>query len=357
MTEVTEMLSNSIMSTKTWASLFCVATMRLGAATACFDVLVLDADSLAPIEGVAVTGWFSNDNGWKAWTESAPTYADEEITDKYGFCHVKGETNTGKTGVNIRHPPKGYYPNYFAIRYRFTQKPLLPFTHWRPTDLVITARLQRVEHPVPLFVKRAGWKMGSDAIAKNEGEFAYDFQKGFLPPFGNGETADVVFRCLAPKYLGEGKNGRGYTAPLYGNTVVAIFQGDEANGIWVSPMPDAQAYLKIRNAPAEGYQRELSFSESTSYDLQRREGLDSNRCFCFRIRTVRDDVGKIKSALYGKIHGDIQLFMDGKDRWMQKIAGISFFYYLNPTPNDRNLEWDMKNNFCPKPGEILQPRP
>ena len=63
------MLNNSIMSTKTWTSLFCAATMRLGAATAGFDVLVLDSDSLTPIEGVSVTGWFSNDNGWKAWTE------------------------------------------------------------------------------------------------------------------------------------------------------------------------------------------------------------------------------------------------------------------------------------------------
>ena len=31
----------------------------------------------------------------------------------------------------------------------------------------------------------------------------------------------------------------------------------------------------------------------------------------------------------------------------------AFLYYLNPAPNDRNLEWDMKNNLCPNPGNIV----
>ena len=31
--------------------------------------------------------------------------------------------------------------------------------------------------------------------------------------------------------------------------------------------------------------------------------------------------------------------------------------YLNPTPNDRNLEWDMKNNLCPTQEGIHNPQP
>ena len=54
------------------ASLLGVAAIRLNAATAGFDVLVVDADSGTPISNVEVTGWFANSNGWKAWTESAP---------------------------------------------------------------------------------------------------------------------------------------------------------------------------------------------------------------------------------------------------------------------------------------------
>lgn len=38
------------------------------------------------------------------------------------------------------------------------------------------------------------------------------------------------------------------------------------------------------------------------------------------------------------------------------ITSISFLYYLNPTPLDRNLEWDMKTNLCLEPGVINSPR-
>ncbi len=323
------------------------------AATAAYNLIVVDADTDLPIKGVDVVGWFSNSNGWKAWTESAPEYEDKKTTDENGICHLKGETNNGKTGVNIHYPPKGYYPNSFCVRHQFTQKPLLSLMRWRPTDLVITAKLQRVGHAVPLFVKRIGRKLGSDAILANGESFAYDLVKGaFLPPFGEGQTADIVFSRSPQEYLGEGNNGNGYVAPRYKNTLLLTFQGDEANGILESPMPDAQTYCWIRRAPEEGYSREISFSEATSSDLQRIEGLDAKKCYCFRIRTNRDERGNIKSSLYGKIYGDPSFFLEGSDRWKQKICGISLLYYLNPTPNDRNLEWDRKNNFCDKPGNL-----
>ena len=325
---------------------------HLLAATAGFDVLVTDADSGIPIEGVEVVGWFGNDNGWRAWTESAPTYSDRKTTDKDGRCHVQGETNIGKTGVNIRNPPKDYYPS-FGIRHQFTHKPVFPLMHWRPTDIVITASLQRVMHPLPLFVKRMGWCIGSDAIDKNGRFFACDLVKGeFLPPFGKGEIADVVFSCPPQEYIGDGFNGRNFRAPRYKNTIVAIFQGDEANGIQSVSVTNPQALLKVREALENGYQRKLTFSESMAYDLQRREGLDSGKCYCFRIRTERDEEGRIKSSLFGKIYGDPVFLLNGVDRWTQKVGGIAFLYYLNTTPNDRNLEWDRKTNLCDKPGNL-----
>ena len=39
------------------------------------------------------------------------------------------------------------------------------------------------------------------------------------------------------------------------------------------------------------------------------------------------------------------------------LRSVEFLYYLNPTPLDRNLEWDMKNNLCPNPGKIGAPQP
>ncbi len=39
------------------------------------------------------------------------------------------------------------------------------------------------------------------------------------------------------------------------------------------------------------------------------------------------------------------------------LEGVRFLYCLNPTPLDRNLEWDMKTNLCPDPGNLGERRP
>ena len=80
---------------------------------------------------------------------------------------------------------------------------------------------------------------------------------------------------------------------------------------------------------------------------------DKSRCYCFRVRSKFDDKGNLVDAYYGKVYGDFKIHAHiniGLDI-------VKFLYYLNPTPNDRNLEWDMKNNLCPNPGRIghLQP--
>ena len=64
---------------------------------------------------------------------------------------------------------------------------------------------------------------------------------------------------------------------------------------------------------------------------------DPNKNYYFRVRTKVDDRGNIVSAHYGKIYGDF----------------MQFKYYLNPTINDRNVEFDPKQNLITnlKPGE------
>lgn len=55
----------------------------------------------------------------------------------------------------------------------------------------------------------------------------------------------------------------------------------------------------------------------------------------FRIRLKYDDSGKLKKG----------------------VTKIAFIYYFNPKPLDRNLEWDMKNNLCPRPRGLSMPMP
>ena len=71
------------------------------------------------------------------------------------------------------------------------------------------------------------------------------------------------------------------------------------------------------------------------FELDERE----DRNYFVRVRTVLDQQGKIVSALYGKIDGDIRF-----SPIRSKTCSLMFTYYLNPTPNDRNMEFDPKRN-------------
>ena len=86
---------------------------------------------------------------------------------------------------------------------------------------------------------------------------------------------------------------------------------------------------------------------------KRFDDTDENRCYTFRIRSRYDGNGKLAEARYGKIYGDFK-FEGHLDRG---IIAVRFLYYLNPTPLDRNLEWDMKTNLCPNPGNLGERRP
>ena len=347
----------------------CLAVHQVVAATAGFDVLVIDADSGTPIKGVDVVGWFANSNGWKAWTESAPTYEDKKATDEHGRCHVKGETNTGKTGVNIHYPPHEYYPNSFCVRHTFTQKPLVPLMQWRPTNLVVTAALHRIVNPIPLFVKKARGKFNVDW--PNEGDdgtnavLRYDFIVGdWLPPDGKGVCADITIhaKMATSRHVDrwirtDGLEGSRTTR--FFNVSYEFMYCGEGNGVVRENMPkNATAF--IRNANADSYSRSFSMANGRrkkvigpNVHYEDFSDTDKSLGHTFRIRSKFDREGNLIEAYYGKVYGDFNLH----GNWREGYNGVSFLYYLNPTPNDRNLEWDMKTNLCPNPGKIGQPQP
>jgi hypothetical protein len=123
------------------------------------------------------------------------------------------------------------------------------------------------------------------------------------------------------------------------------FTGED-NGLVEMPSNKSDG-IKIRTAPEKGYKSDYLVSRGRDKNVKYFRTSDPDRNFAFRIRTKKDKNGKIVSAYYGKIYGDIEI----KKLLGQTVfvATPAFLYYLNPTPLDRNLEWDMKNNLCPKP--------
>ena len=318
--------------------------------------MVLDRCSEAPIQGVEVKAWFKVDIGWRAWSEPTPIITDVKTTDSCGICGLEGRTNVGHISCEVVNPPSGYYGAYGGD-FQYNRKSL--FGVWQPDNLVVTIKLQRVEKPIPLFVKqifsRASASVSSNYFDIGNGKMEFDLMKGsFLPPIGRGEYADIVFTRLEREDLGIGTTFKGsITAPAYRDSMSIRFTGED-NGLVEVPS-EKTAGIKIRTAPENGYTPDYLVAKGRDKNVKYFSSSNPDRNFAFRIRTKKDKNGKIVSAYYGKIYGDIVI---KKPYGVEElVAAPSFMYYLNPKPLDRNLEWDMKNNLCPNPGGLSEPMP
>lgn len=326
--------------------------------TAHIQAVILDAETDEPIRECEVIGSFHMKSGIRIWTDPVPPNVARGKTDINGRCVLEGKTDEGRAGCWVTSPPpKGYYDSLKAGVFRYSRKDI--FGVWQPDNLVATIKLQRVEHPIPLFLKQfadvASDSVLSDLFAIGHGSLQLDMVKGdWLPPVGRGERADVIFTRNPREEFGTGTNPRGITAPAYRDSMSVKFIGDDNGLVEVATPPTAG--LKIRHAPEEGYRQVYVCWKERRKDLSRASNFDAKRNFAFRIRTERDESGRITSAYYGKIYGDI-CFKKLIGVGVEAVAAPCLLYYLNPAPNDRNLEWDMKNNLCPNPGRIGQRQP
>ncbi|MBQ8112747.1 MAG: hypothetical protein IJ146_06020 [Kiritimatiellae bacterium] len=316
-----------------------------------FTAYVVDDMTGAPISNAEVTAGFNVDIGWKAWTESAPIVRDRRQTGQDGKCNLSGRTNTGRTWAAVEHPPSGYYSAVGQdSQLHFKRKDI--WGVWQPDNLVVTIRLQRVEHPIPLKARHAKIYKGGgiESFDGTNGVLRYDLVIGdWLPPEGRGIMADIVIRTHL-ECGGELKITEHQRAQLYDYTSTIEFPG-EGNGLVEKECSRGIYGLRIRMAPEEGYlkKKEIRYGMkrvvfgSNEYPKEYSECNDA-MCYCFRVRSRFNEKGELVGAYYGKIYGDFSFFAGPT-----QFVGANFLYYLNPTPLDRNLEWDRKTNLFDEP--------
>lgn len=316
-------------------------------------VSVMDSVNRKPLSGVKIIASFADDIGWRAWTESPKPDIVEGVTDANGFCRLGGKTNCGRSSCWIAKSPDGYYGQSYGGDIKYARRSL--FGVWQPDNVVITLALQRVEHPIPLYVHRVILDGRRESVGGFDGTNAvlrFDFLEGdWLPPEGNGKHADLIIRT---KYhLNEIVRDCMHDAlAFYDFTGTIEFPG-EGNGLVEKSIAGINCGIRIRIAPETGYisnkwlnfgcRRKKTKIKGTWSDIY--TDSDDNRCYSFRIRSRFDEKGNLIEAYYGKIYGDFRF--KGTDK--SGFNGMNFLYYLNPTSLDRNLEWDMKNNLCTKP--------
>jgi hypothetical protein len=232
------------------------------------------------------------------------------VTDSNGVSMLSHTDSSWNLGIGVENA--GYYPTHVGYEFYFDEKRQNPS---------FTLLLKKIGKPIPMYAKLIS---SEPSIFKKWGRppisftntAAYDFMAGdWIAPCGKGQHTDIVFI--------EEYNKKSSSDIFYKLTVKFPNDGD---GIQAFSAPAliqnatmGQSNLRsLHEAPVDGYQSEF---------VQTR-GPDLNRNYYFRVQTVKDHDGNIVSAHYGKIYGDF----------------MQFSYYLNPTPNDRNIEFDPKQN-------------
>lgn len=189
---------------------------------------------------------------------------------------------------------------------------------WKPT---VNLLLRKIGQPIPMYAKRAEMK-----IQKESEPVGYDLMVGdWIAPHGAGKAADLFF-IVRRKVVSLTE----YDAEL------KLTFPNKGDGVTIAPKveSDGSSFRTWRTALEDGYESERTWRYSHTAGPELVPG------YFIRVRTVLDENGRVKSALYGKIRGDFRFYVGTK----APRAGMGFDYYVNPTPNDRNVEFDPAKN-------------
>ena len=158
----------------------------------------------------------------------------------------------------------------------------------------------------------------------------FDFEKGdWVAPYGNGINTDMALTYSEQQATDSSWRRYGFQV-AFPNT---------GGGAYIRKKDTFSTYHSDHEANDTGeYVPSFTFVyERTDDKVTQDIKVDTGTYLVFRTRTVTDSNGKILEAHYGKIYGPLNFARGPEKR-------VSFTYYFNPTPNDRNIEFDPKQN-------------
>lgn len=245
-------------------------------------------------------------------------------TDAAGRVVLQGKT--ALPGISYGVEKVGHY-QVRGPRYHFKEKTWRQWQPWNPTIEVV---LKRIKNPVPMYARKVETK-----VPEFDQPIGFDLVlSDWVAPYGKGQEADFIFLVQR-----EVKSDREYDGSL---TVRFAREGD---GLlpWENHRPEATGLRMPYQAPEEGYLSEITWRENrgknTAGDEMVFSSVSKTMNYFIRVRTKHDAQGRLTSAHYGKIHGDIRWFIGTQ----VSKSGLAFTYYLNPD-GTRNVEYDPQRN-------------
>jgi len=261
--------------------------------------------------------------------QSGPTQGKRAvgITNNEGEFTAEGRT-TDIVFIGVEKP--GCYTSRAQHNAASRDAERLKNGRWLPWNPTIPVVLREIRNPIPMYVKIF------DGELTNGATYGFDCKAGdFVKPYGRGVESDFMVTC----------KGTGIPGTKTAHSIEMVVS-DPAGGFMAKKKHSSSAFKADYLAPEQGYSTNI-FAKM-EYDSQ--HGVSGSSVFygdeylVFKSRIKRDEEGNIVSANYGKFYSGIE-FMRG----VGEHVGVGFLYYFNPTPNDRNIEFDGKNNLF-KPG-------
>jgi hypothetical protein len=247
------------------------------------------------------------------------TYGEVKgTTDINGI--FKASHTDSSLGLGIVVEKSEYYSTHWGHEFYFDEKRQHPS---------FTLTLRKIGNPVPMYAKHEETKLQME-----DKPIGFDLEIGdWVTPYGKGFHPDMFFTVH-----------RKITGVLEYNCTLTVTFPNKGDGIVAAP-PESSAgstFKTSRTVAENGYDPELDLYYSNTNQPHGVFG------YFIRVRTELNQDGTIKSALYGKIPGGFRFYAGTK----APQAGMGFDYYLNPTPNDRNVEFDTGNNLVKDIGEF-----
>jgi hypothetical protein len=285
--------------------------------------------------------------------------AEAEITVERIGGRSENKGLTDETGVYAVSVPQTLAGDIFVKKSGHHGIRLIDISRYQiPTGKVtLDWVLPRVLQPTALYALQVSLQLPAQSQWLD-----YDLQAGdWLPPHGKGKVADVRFRYRATfaGYMSDGANlersrelsrisaerrGEHFSeeefrksAGHWIGTLEVSFPGDKEGVRVETKRYWYYSQLRLPHlAPEAGFEPSLRYEATTqgSRPPEKRVG------YYLRTRVKLDEAGRIVSANYGKIYEDI--------RFDARYGTVTIWYYFNPTPNDRNLEFDPARNLFPQ---------
>jgi hypothetical protein len=258
----------------------------------------------------------------------AETAQVEARTDTNGFASLTIPSRRGDLYLRMR-PTEGFYYDR-GTELRMTNAVGGRWEPWGQTNVLV---VRRIFNPIPMYAR--AFSDGALPVPENGNPVGFDLMEAdWVAPHGHGRVADFIF-TVSWRFTGHDSFG----APTWEASIELSFS-NEGDGILEVPIPifappRGSVFRMPREAPLHGYRPVMSWEGSRMEEYSPRIPEDMN--YFFRVRTKVTD-GKPATALYGKIHGPLQISI------RPTKTTVKLAYYLNPIPNDRNMEFDPKRN-------------